>query len=137
VSDRWATAVADGVVVPGGDGQLWLDLDGDAVRETGPVVLYLHVASEGRAEPGTRVRAGDRVGRPSCEGGFSNATHIHLARLFDGEWLAAAGPVPFELGVWTAFGSPSVYDGGLEGPRRSRREACECRLEGHNDLVRP
>lgn len=136
VSTRWATAVADGVVVPGGTGQIWLDLDGDARRETGPVVLYLHLASEGRATPGTRVRAGDRIGRPSCEGGFSNATHIHIARLYDGEWLAAAGDIPFRFGTWTAYGSPSVYDGGLQGPRGTQREACECRLEGHNDLMR-
>ncbi len=137
VSSLWATAVADGVVVAGGDGQVWLDLDGDALRETGPVVLYLHLASEGRVKPGTRVKAGDHVGRPSCEGGFSNATHLHIARLYDGEWLAAAGgEVPFQFGAWRAYGSPSAYDGGLEGARGARREACECRLEEHNDLVR-
>ena len=136
ISSRWATAVADGVVVEGGAGQVWLDLDGDERRETGPVMLYLHLAEEGRVKPGTRVKAGDRLGRPSCEGGFSNATHLHLARLYDGEWLAAAGEAPFQLGSWTAFGSPTVYDGGLDGARGAQREACECRLEGHNDLVR-
>lgn len=136
VSTRWATAVADGVVVDGGAGQVWLDLDGDGLRQTGPVVLYLHLAAEGRVAPGTRVRAGDRVGRPSCEGGFSNATHLHIARLYDGEWLAAAGDSPFEFGAWRAFGSPRAYDGGLVGARGARREACECRLEDHNDIVR-
>ena len=39
----------------GGPGQVWLDLDGDGEARTGPVLLYLHLAAEGRAAPGTRV----------------------------------------------------------------------------------
>jgi LysM repeat protein len=133
-SRHWATAVADGLVVPAGEGQVVLDLDGDGRRETGPVVLYLHLAAEGRIRPGAQVKAGERLGRPSCEGGFSNATHLHIARLYDGEWLAAAGAAPFVLAGWQATGAPGVYDGGLVGRDGARREACECRLEGTNDV---
>ncbi len=133
-SSMWATAVADGVVLTGGEGQLWLDLDGDGRRQTGPVVLYLHLAAEDRATPGTSVKAGDPLGHPSCEGGMSNATHLHLARLFDGEWLAAAGAVPYNLGGWRATGSQQAYDGGLTHDDGRERTACECRQEGTNDL---
>jgi murein DD-endopeptidase MepM/ murein hydrolase activator NlpD len=136
LSPAWVRAVADGVIVAGGEGELWLDLDGDERRETGPVVLYLHLAAEGRAEAGTRVSAGDPVGHPSCEGGFSTATHLHLARLYDGEWLAAGGASPMILGGWRAEGAPRAYDGRLLHEDGRVREACECRLEGHNDLSR-
>ena len=188
VSPHWVTAAADGVVIEGGDGQVWLDLDGDGQRQTGPVVFHLHIAAQDRAADGTRVKAGDPIGHPSCEGGVSNATHLHIARLLDGEWLAAAGDEPFRLGPWQATGGAGVYDGGLvrvRGPggggllgggglfgrgglggggdggsdggrglagsgandggagppggsgllgAGARREACECRQEGYNDV---
>lgn len=135
-SARWAVAAADGVVLPGGEGQLWLDLDGDGERRSGPVLLYMHLAAEDRAAPGTMVKAGDRLGHPSCEGGLSNATHLHLARLYDGAWLAAAGDAPFELGGWRATGGQQAYDGGLLRADGQKREACECRTDGVNDLRR-
>ncbi len=136
-SAAWVTAAAAGVVVPGGTGQVVLDLDADVPadgdRRTGPVLFHLHLAAEGRVAPGTRVAVGDRLGHPSCEGGFSNATHVHLARLRDGAWLSAAGDEPLVLGGWTAFGSPRVYDGGLRRDGATR-EACECRAVGGNDV---
>ena len=138
-SPRWATAVADGVVTEDGPhpgaGQLFLDLDGDGDRRTGPVVFYMHLAAEDRAAPGTPVKAGDKLGHPSCEGGASNATHLHLARLLDGEWLAATDPeAPFSLGQWHAYSSDQPYDGGLTGRLGAKREACECRREGVNEV---
>jgi murein DD-endopeptidase MepM/ murein hydrolase activator NlpD len=132
MSPAWVTAPADGTVLAGETGQVFLDLDGDDHRETGAVVMFLHLAAEGRAAPGSRLRRGDRLGHPSCEGGLSTATHLHIARLYDGEWLAAGGEAPFVMGPWTAWGAPTVYDGGLQQADGTRREACECRLPETN-----
>ncbi len=134
ISDRWATAVANGRLIHGGAGELWLDLDGDGVRQTGPVVLYLHLSSQDIAEDRAQVAAGDRLGHPSCEGGMSQATHLHLARLYDGEWLAADGRSPFVIGGWRAVAAASPYDGSLVHADGRERVACECRETGYNDV---
>jgi LysM repeat protein len=141
VSAGWVTSPADGVVLLAGEdqtwgeGQLWIDIDGDGRRETGPVVYFLHITVDGAVSNGQRVRVGDRLGHPSCEGGVSNATHVHIARLSDGEWIAAAGADPLTLGRWMAVGAPSAYDGGLVDGAGDEREACECREKGLNDVT--
>ncbi len=112
VAPQWATAVADGVVVRSGEGFVILDLDMDGDETTGWTVVYLHLASEGRVPAGRTVRAGDPLGHPSCEGGVSNATHLHIARRYNGEWIPAhchhcapgVPDVPFVLGGWTIRG---------------------------------
>jgi hypothetical protein len=70
-------------------GVVVLDLDGDGSETTGWSILYLHIAAQDRIGAHTVVEAGDRIGRPSCEGGFSNGTHMHIARRYNGEWLPA------------------------------------------------
>ena len=107
-------AVADGVIVRSGNGAVVLDLDGDGREQTGWVVLYMHLESRGRVIVGTRVNAGDRIGHPSCEGGYSTATHLHLARRYNGEWIAADGSLPFVLDDWTSHGDGNEYNGYLE-----------------------
>lgn len=113
-TDVWAVAVADGVIVRSGNGAVVLDLDGDGREQTGWVVLYMHMESRGRVTVGTRVNAGDRIGHPSCEGGYSTATHLHLARRYNGEWIAADGSLPFVLDDWTSRGDGNEYNGYLE-----------------------
>jgi murein DD-endopeptidase MepM/ murein hydrolase activator NlpD len=108
-----ATAVADGLVVRDGTGILVLDLDGDGDERTGWTVFYLHVAAEGRVPVGTSVRAGDPVGFPSCEGGRSTGTHIHIARKFNGEWMAADGVIPFVMSGWRPMRGELPYQGWL------------------------
>lgn len=110
VSSFFATAIAEGVIARTDEGTVVLDLDGDGDEATGWTVLYLHIAAQDRIASGTRVRVGDRIGRPSCEGGFSTGTHIHIARRFNGEWIPAscdtcAEPRPaFNLNGWTVVG---------------------------------
>lgn len=90
ISDYFARAVADGVVARSGGGFVVLDLDGDGDESTGWTVVYLHLSSRDRAALGTRVTRGDPLGRPSCEGGFSNGTHLHIGRRYNGEWIPAS-----------------------------------------------
>ncbi|MDX1995180.1 MAG: LysM peptidoglycan-binding domain-containing protein [bacterium] len=89
-SQFWVTASASGLIARSGGGAVVLDLDGDGDETTGWTILYLHIASEGRVTEGTTVQVGDRIGRASCEGGFSTATHMHIARRYNGEWIPAS-----------------------------------------------
>jgi len=107
------TAAADGLVVRSGNGVLVQDLDGDGIEQTGWSLLYLHLATEGRAALGTYLRQGDLLGYPSCEGGYSTGTHLHLARRYNGVWIPADGRVPFVLSGWTCESAGIEYDGYL------------------------
>jgi LasA protease len=112
-SDSWVTAMADGLITRAFDGAVIQDLDGDGFEQTGWVILYMHVESRDRVQPGTFLRAGERIGHPSCEGGVSNGTHVHVARRFNGEWIPADGSVPFNMDGWISSGAGVVYDGYL------------------------
>ena len=112
-SADWAAAAAPGQVVSSESGTVLLDLDGDGFEQSGWVLLYLHIDSEGRVEPGTYLERGQRIGHPSCEGGFSEeATHLHFARRYNGEWIPAGyGPAPMVLSGWTAHDGAAPYEG--------------------------
>jgi hypothetical protein len=77
-----------------------LDLDGDGDQRTGWVVLYLHLGKQNKIRAGTEVQPGDQIGHPSCEGGESTGSHIHIARKYNGEWIPAAGLIPFIMDDW-------------------------------------
>lgn len=113
VTDAWVTAVTDGLITRTGDGQVIQDIDGDGHEQTGWNILYMHIEVRDRVAPGTYVRAGERIGHPSCEGGFSNATHLHLARKYNGEWISADGLIPFVMDNWVSSGTGVEYDGYL------------------------
>ncbi|MBN1265093.1 MAG: M23 family metallopeptidase [Anaerolineales bacterium] len=113
VSEDWAVASAAGLVVRSKDGVVILDLDGDGREQTGWNLLYLHIADEGRVREGTFVEQGDRIGHPSCEGGIATGTHIHIARKYNGEWILADGPLPFNLSGWEARAGIEPYQGAL------------------------
>jgi hypothetical protein len=121
----WATAVAPGVVSRSEEGIVELDLDGDGDPRTGWTVFYLHIGTEGRVPVGTLLETGQPLGHPSCEGGSSTGTHIHLARKYNGEWMLADGPLGFNLEGWVAHNGAAPYKGTLE--RFSQLvTACEC-----------
>ena len=113
-SEAWITAVADGPAIRTYIGSVYQDLDGDGNEGSGWVILYMHVAAQGRVQAGAYLREGDRIGHPSCEGGISSGTHLHIARKFNGEWISATGPVPFNLGGWVAFGTEEEGVGSLK-----------------------
>ena len=64
-------------------------------------------------QAGTFIKAGERIGHPSCEGGFSDGTHAHFARRYNGEWIPADGNLPFILDGWVSAGTGQVYNGTL------------------------
>jgi LasA protease len=141
---QFARAVADGVIARSEWGIVIIDLDGDGFEGTGWTVMYLHLATEGRqVEVGDRVQTGDAIGHPACEGGVSWATHLHIARRYNGEWMAADctscvldAPAPqLNFGGWLAYSYNSEYDGYFLKDEEYR-EACTCR-EDLNTLIGP
>ncbi len=127
ISGQWVTAVADGLVVRAEDGVVVLDLDGDGWEQTGWVIFYLHISEQERTLPGLWLRAGDRIGHPSCEGGVSTGTHVHIARKYNGQWIEADGPVPFVMDGWRARAGTRAYDGFLVRGNEWREACAGCR----------
>jgi len=130
-SDAWVTAPAAGVVVRSGNGAVVIDMDEDGKQAdgyagTGWAITAMHLETRDRIANGARVAAGDRLGHPSCEGGFSNGTHVHLARSYNGRWISADGDMPFNLSGWVSSGAGAEYDGYLTRGE-AVRGACVCR----------
>jgi LasA protease len=113
LSDAWVVASADGKILRAENGAVVQDLDGDGFEQTGWVLLYMHVESRDRVRAGTFLKAGERIGHPSCEGGVSSGTHLHLARRYNGEWIPADQDLPFILDGWISSGTGTEYDGFL------------------------
>ncbi|MCY3581451.1 MAG: LysM peptidoglycan-binding domain-containing protein [Chloroflexi bacterium] len=117
-----ATAVADGVIARLAEGLVVLDLDGDGNEGSGWTILYLHIDHHNALRLGQAVEAGNLLGYPACIGGYSNATHLHIARRYNGEWLPAdcmrcppgVTVAPFVLGGWQVVGlEGQLYQGFL------------------------
>jgi LasA protease len=107
------TASAAGLVVRSERSLVVIDLDGDGSEHTGWVLVYMHVADRNRVPVGTWLRVDDPIGHPSCEGGETTGTHVHIARKYNGEWIAADGPLPFVLSGWRAHNGARPYEGML------------------------
>ncbi len=112
-SDEWVTAVADGVITRSANGAVVLDLDGDGLEQTGWTILYMHIGALDRIKAGSKVKTGNRIGHPSCEGGVSDGTHVHVARRYNGEWISADTDLPFNLSGWISHGNGEEYSGTL------------------------
>ena len=134
-SSAWVVAVADGYIIRAENGAVVQDLDNDGYEQTGWTVLYMHIESRGRVPADTYVYAGDPIGHPSCEGGISNATHLHLARRYNGEWIPADGSLPFILDGWVSSGDGILYNGYLTRDT-TVLEAEEGVFEGINQISR-
>lgn len=132
-TDQWATAVADGVIARVDTATAILDLDGDGDERTGWNIFYLHLESATIPRAGTVLKAGDRIGKPSCEGGRSTGTHVHIARKYNGEWILAEGALAFNLEGWVAHNGASPYLGTLT---RNGRTVVSCVCSDHTSWVR-
>ena len=111
--DQYATAMADGLVLRSDIDGTVIDIDKDGDERTGWVLFYLHLATKARVALGREVKAGDPIGYPSCEGGISTGTTLHIARKYNGEWILADGPLAFNLEGWVAHNGSRAYKGTL------------------------
>jgi hypothetical protein len=91
-----------------------LDLDGDNNYLTGWVIQYLHLSPEGSPKVGTSLNQFDNIGHPSCLGGSSTGRNLHIARLYNGEWIPADGVIPMMLDGWKVTNGEKEYKGFLE-----------------------
>ena len=144
-SDFPVRAVANGVIARSEDGVVVLDLDGDMDEATGWTILYLHLAEFRRIAAGVRVLAGEVVGYASCEGGFSTATHLHIARRYNGEWIPADCQFcpevyrrpSFQMGEWRVVGLQNqLYQGFIVSVSGERRVADQGRSNPDNQVSR-
>jgi len=123
--EQHAVAMADGLIVRANIDGTIIDLDKDGDERTGWALYYLHLATQERIQVGQEVKAGDFMGLPSCEGGSSTGTHVHIARKYNGEWIPASGPLAFNLEGWVAQSGSVAYAGTLSrGPLTIT--ACQC-----------
>jgi hypothetical protein len=129
-SESWVTSMSDGVVVRSADGAVVVDLDGYGYAGTGWAITYMHLESRDRVASGSAVAQGDRLGHPSCEGGYSNGTHVHITRTYNGRWVSADGPYPYQMGGWITQGLGQEYNG-LLVRGQVVKEAYEGRVEGN------
>ncbi|KAA3645539.1 MAG: hypothetical protein DWQ07_13815 [Chloroflexi bacterium] len=135
-SYEWIVASASGLIVRAERGVVVQDLDGDGNEQTGWVLVYVHVAdAENAVEVGEWLEAGELLGHPSCEGGPSSSTHLHLARKYNGEWMLAGGPIPFVLDGWVAAEGETTYQGTLSKDGDTIA-ACQCGT-AHTYVTRP
>jgi murein DD-endopeptidase MepM/ murein hydrolase activator NlpD len=110
-TDQWVTAVAAGTIVRTDVGTAVLDLDDDGYEQTGWAIFHLHLKTDTIPPVGTHLNAGDPIGLPSCEGGKSTGTHVHMARKYNGEWIAAGGTLAFNLSGWQVIDGDEPYEG--------------------------
>lgn len=123
--ENYVIAMADGLVVRSGNEGVVLDLDMDGNERTGWVIFYLHLAHEYRAPLGAQLKTGDRIGYPSCAGGHSTGTHVHIARKYNGEWIIADSPIPMTMSGWVTRNGNREYLGTLVKGNLIVR-ACDC-----------
>ena len=112
-NDAWVASVAGGKILRAQNGEVIQEFDQDGFEQTGWVILYMHIQTRDRVQAGTSLKAGEHIGHPSCEGGVSNGTHVHIARRYNGEWIPADGNLPFILDGWVSKGNGVEYDGWL------------------------
>ena len=127
-NDAWVVAMSDGLIVYANDGMVIQDLDGDGYAQTEWAVTYMHISYENRVNVGTYLYAGDRIGHPSCEGGYSTGTHVHIARRYNGVWIHADAEIPFLMDGWMAVGTGDQYGGSFSRGDQVV-EVCNCQDE--------
>ena len=134
VSSFPITAVARGTIARLDEGLVVQDLDQDGDEGSGWTILYLHLDRHDSLQEGQTVEAGNILGYASCSGGFSTATHLHIARRYNGEWIPAdcirCPPAmtipPFVMSGWKVVGLGSqLYQGFMVNLQDNRSAVAE------------
>ncbi|NPV85611.1 MAG: LysM peptidoglycan-binding domain-containing protein [Anaerolineae bacterium] len=112
-SKEMVTSVGEGIVARSGNAVLVVDMDFDSDERTGWNIFYLHLSGP-IPRIGKMLKTRDPVGFPSCEGGSTTGTHVHIARKYNGEWILAGGPLAFNLEGWIAKNGDEAYEGELQ-----------------------
>ncbi|MCX6080730.1 MAG: hypothetical protein NTW32_14470 [Chloroflexi bacterium] len=112
-NNAWVVAPAAGKVIRLATGVVMLDLDGDGLEQTGWVILFMHISTTGKVVLNQTLQKDAHIGHPSCEGGVSTGTHLHIARKYNGEWMLADGPLSFNMDGWIAHNGVLPYKGSL------------------------
>ena len=133
VLSAWVTALAPGVIARSVDGEVAQALDPSGNERIGWSIFYMHVGTPDRVPVGTHVQPGDAIGHPSCEGGDSSGSHLHLARKYNGEWIPAGGNTPFEMSGWVVQEGSEEYDGTISNGETTR-DSCDCKDQNTNGL---
>ncbi len=112
-SPYWVRSASTGIISRADNGSLVLDIDGDGKSQTGWTILYLHILAGENISTGSMIKKGDLLGHPSCLGGNSSGRNIHIARLYNGEWIPAGGIIPMNLSGWVVSYGEKEYKGSL------------------------
>ena len=137
-TNDWVNAMAPGVITRIQDGVVALNLDTDGYEGTGWTVVYVHLrADPKRTKEGKRVDAGDKIGHASCDGGLSaTSSHVHLTRKYNGQWIEAGDPLPFDLDGWIVEEEHRPYEGKLVHVSSGQELiACGCAAEDNQIVV--
>ena len=117
--ESWVVAAAGGRTV--GYQSWWLkvdhDYDGDVT--SGWQTVYGHLVHG--VPPGLEVVQGQRLGHPSCYGGFASGVHVHFGVKFENVWQPV---MDFSLGGWHFERGEEAYEGRMFGPEDAERQAC-------------
>jgi LasA protease len=132
-SRMWTTAAAPGKIIRAEHGRVVESLTNSDFQGVGWALLYMHQATTGRIAPGTSVNTGDHIGHPSCEGGNAEASHVHLARLYNGQWIDPS-VTPYVISGWQIAAQDIEYNGKMVRGGETR-EACNCRDDIKNGIV--
>ncbi|MDE3090996.1 MAG: LysM peptidoglycan-binding domain-containing protein [Chloroflexota bacterium] len=132
-SRLWVIAAAPGKVLRAEHGRVMVSLSNSNFQGSGWTLLYMHMAAAGRVNAGTQVNIGDHIGHPSCEGGDAEASHVHFARLYNGQWIGAES-MPMVLSDWTITALDQAYEGKMSRGAETR-DACNCRDDAKNGIV--
>lgn len=116
---HWVTASAAGRTVTNQGHWLKVDHDGDGNANSGWQTVYGHLAN--RIEDDVDVQQGQRLGNPSCHGGFASGVHVHFGLKFENVWQPADEVI---LSGWRVENGLEAYHGTMTKPGETDRQSC-------------